>query len=170
LKGLANGEADMINGGIKFQKLISFNKAINHIRFIPQSPPRFDFTVKRFFDQMLIANQDCIGCAETLERVCKAFELDSILQSRMTDISGGQLQRVHLAAALASKAELLLLDEPSAALDRNNVAILMRLLREFIEQRNGYVICCTHDANFRWQCGLEDRWNAFEFPTLSRTF
>jgi len=167
LRGLANGHADSEVGGIKFSKLLQFNSEIANIRYIPQHPPRFEFTVEKFFKKMLIANQDCIGCDDTLKATIEAFDLNSILSSRMTQISGGQLHRVHLAAALSSKAELLLLDEPTAALDRHNSVILMRLLREFIAERNGYVICCSHDPNFLWECGNEQQWNSVEFPTFS---
>lgn len=168
LRGLANGVAEGEARGVHFSKLLRFNSDISNIRYIPQQPPRFDFTVEKFFAKMLVANQDCPGCEETLRQITHDFDLEPILKSRMTNISGGQLHRVHLAAALSSKAELLLLDEPTAALDRNNAAILMRLLREFIQQRNGFVVCCTHDPNFRMACGDDHRWNAVEFPTFAR--
>ncbi len=167
LKGLANGEAESTSGELTIRKLLRFNSGIRNIRYIPQHPPRFDFTVKKFFDRMLIANQDCAGCADTLDKICTDFDLHPILNARMTDVSGGQLHRVHLAAALSSNADLLLLDEPTAALDRNNVVILMRLLREFIDERSGYVICCTHDASFRSQGNFYERWHALDFPTFN---
>ncbi|MBB5721412.1 tungstate transport system ATP-binding protein [Loktanella ponticola] len=166
LRGLANGHADGEVKGIKFSKLLKFNGEIANIRYIAQHPPRFEFTVDKFFKKMLVANHDCIGCDDTLQDIIEAFDLTSILLSSMMQISGGQLHRVHLAAALASSAELLLLDEPTAALDRSNSAILMRLLREFIANRNGYIICCTHDPNFLWESGNEPCWNSVEFPTF----
>ena len=167
LKALANGEADTASGAVTCCKLLSFNNGITNIRYIPQHPPRFNFTVRSFFDRMLVANRQCEGCASTLEEACSEFDLAPILKSCMNDISGGQLHRVHLAAGLSSNADLLLLDEPTAALDRKNVAILVRLLHEFVEQRNGYVICCTHDASFRSRCDLHDRWHALEFPSFN---
>lgn len=168
LRGLANGVAEGEAGGIHFSKLLRFNPDISNIRYIPQAPPRFDFTIEKFFDKMMIANQGCLGCEETLRQITDEFDLGPLLKSRMTKISGGQLHRVHLAAALSSKAELLLLDEPTAALDRNNTQVLMRLLREFIKHRNGFVVCCTHDQNFRMACGEDHLWNAVEFPTFTK--
>lgn len=167
LRGLANGLAEGQTGGVTFSKLLKFNDDIVNIRYIPQHPPRFDFTVEKFFKQILVANQDCVGCEETLKIITREFGLASVLGSRMTHLSGGQLHRVHLSAALSSKAELLLLDEPTAALDRNNKVVLMRLLREFIAERNGYVVCCTHDSSFLMECGNEPYWNSVEFPTFN---
>ena len=167
LRGLKNGHTDGEVKGIKFSKLLNFYSEILNIRYIPQNPPRFEFTVDKFFKKMLVANRDCIGCGGTLQDIIVAFDLTSILSSSMMQISGGQLHWVHLAAALASGAELLLLDEPTAALDRNNLAILMRLLREFIADRSGYIICCTHDPNFLWESGNEPSWNSVEFPTFT---
>ncbi len=167
LKGLANGEAEHSLGSVNFKKLLSFNSEINTIRYIPQHPPRFDFTVDTFFERMLKANDGCDGCADTLKHIISKFELESLLNSKMSEISGGQLHRVHLASALSSSADLLLLDEPSAALDRNNKTILLRLLTEYIEERNGFVICCTHDPNFRWQAAMDHLWRALDFPTFA---
>ncbi len=166
LKALANGSASATVGSVTFHKLLHFNSAIAKIRYIPQHPPRFDFTIEKFLDRMLLINRDRIGCVRTLDDICDAFDLHPILKYPMADISGGQLHRVHLASALASKADLLLLDEPTAALDRDNVGILLQLLHEFVDQRDGYVICCTHDASFRRKGNSDDLWRAVEFPSF----
>ena len=66
-KALVNGEA--APGAMAFCKLLGFNNGITNMRYIPQHPPRFNFTARSLFDRMLVANRQCEGCASTLEEV-----------------------------------------------------------------------------------------------------
>jgi zinc transport system ATP-binding protein len=63
---------------------------------------------------------------------------------RLDELSGGQQRRVLIARALASDAELLVMDEPTAGLDAANVAALVLLL-ERIKARGSTVVVVTHD-------------------------
>ena len=60
-------------------------------------------------------------------------------------LSGGQRQRVRLAKALVSRPELLLLDEPSAALDTPAQEGLYRLLRRLCDENRMAIIMVEHD-------------------------
>jgi zinc transport system ATP-binding protein len=60
-------------------------------------------------------------------------------------LSGGQRQRVRLAKALISQPRLLLLDEPSAALDTSAQERLYRLLRRLCDERQMAIIMVEHD-------------------------
>ena len=165
LRALARGVAETSFDSVNFTKIINFHSAIDTIRYIPQHPPRFELTVKHFLNSMLEINSCHHGCSEELERIIEVLDIASILPSKMNDISAGQLHRVHLASALSSAANLLLLDEPSAALDDDNTMILMDLLMQYIN-KNGFVICCTHDAYFRSQATRSPCWQAVDFPNF----
>ncbi|WP_440708706.1 sulfate/molybdate ABC transporter ATP-binding protein [Herbiconiux sp. YIM B11900] len=78
--------------------------------------------------------------AEWLERV-GAGELAG---RKPTQLSGGQAQRIAVARALASEPDLLLLDEPMAALDVSVAPALRRLLREVLAERTAIIV--THDV------------------------
>lgn len=66
-------------------------------------------------------------------------------------LSGGEAQRVHIAAALAQQPDLLLLDEPAAALDLNHQLQLLDILHELTRRRGIAVVVVTHDLNFAWR-------------------
>ena len=61
-----------------------------------------------------------------------------------TELSGGQLQLVYIARALASQPKLLLLDEPEAHLDFRNQRHIMRLITELTESGEISCIINTH--------------------------
>ena len=61
-------------------------------------------------------------------------------------LSGGQQQRVAIARALVHNPELLLCDEPTAALDGHSGQIVMRLLRELAVRPNRAAVIVTHDS------------------------
>ena len=61
------------------------------------------------------------------------------------ELSGGEQQRVLLAAALAQEPEMLLLDEPTSALDLGSRFRLMKLLRDLAVRRKLTVVMISHD-------------------------
>jgi len=61
------------------------------------------------------------------------------------DLSGGQKQRVAIARALAGDPEIILADEPTAALDKTNGRLVMDMLRDLAHRRGRAVAIVTHD-------------------------
>jgi iron complex transport system ATP-binding protein len=66
-------------------------------------------------------------------------------------LSGGERQKVLLAAALAQNTPLLLLDEPTAYLDYRSQAETLELIRSIHETRKTTILAVTHDLNFALQ-------------------
>jgi cobalamin transport system ATP-binding protein len=66
---------------------------------------------------------------------------------RFETLSGGEKQRVVIAAALAQTSDLLLLDEPTASLDLRYQLELATLLRRLNAERAATIVVCTHDLN-----------------------
>jgi zinc transport system ATP-binding protein len=79
---------------------------------------------------------------ESLEEV----ELVELARRAFADLSGGQRQRVLIARALATRPELLLLDEPTANLDRAAEHGLYDLLRKLNERLT--ILMASHDVGF----------------------
>ncbi|GAB4140701.1 MAG: ABC transporter ATP-binding protein [Planctomycetaceae bacterium] len=72
------------------------------------------------------------------------FGLESRLSHLPTELSTGERQRVAMARALLNRPKLLLADEPTGNLDRENAEIVMRYLVEFVNE--GAVLLVTHDS------------------------
>lgn len=69
----------------------------------------------------------------------------------LPDLSGGELQRVVLAGAVAQGAKLLLLDEPSAHLDPRGRAEVEQVIEEYHRLRSVSYILVTHDITLATQ-------------------
>jgi oligopeptide/dipeptide ABC transporter ATP-binding protein len=80
--------------------------------------------------------------AEVLAQVGLAGEMAA---RRPRDLSGGQRQRVGIARALASRPQLLLLDEPVASLDVSIQGQILRLLRDIQEKTGISMLIIAHD-------------------------
>ncbi len=85
-----------------------------------------------------------------IDRAIRSAELASLAHRRVTELSAGELARVLLARALAGEAQVLLADEPNAALDPYHQLHVMELLHE--EARRGVaVIAVLHDLRLAAQ-------------------
>ena len=67
---------------------------------------------------------------------------------RPHQLSGGQRQRVNIARALMGDPAVLLVDEPTAALDRERSEAIVRLLRRVTDEFNVATVMVTHDTGF----------------------
>lgn len=82
------------------------------------------------------------------ERVSELLELVGLAgfeRRRVTELSGGEQQRVALARSLAAKPRLLLLDEPLSSLDRELRERLAVELRDILRETGVTTILVTHD-------------------------
>jgi ATP-binding cassette subfamily E protein 1 len=74
------------------------------------------------------------------------LRLSALLDRYVMELSGGELQKVTIAACLSRQADLLLLDEPSAYLDVEERLNMARTIRRVIESRNVPAFVVEHDV------------------------
>lgn len=77
----------------------------------------------------------------------KLVDSESLAHRPISELSGGEVQRIFLAQALISKPQLLLLDEPLANLDIRRESQLVHLIGSIVKKENVSVILIAHDIN-----------------------
>lgn len=88
-----------------------------------------------------VAARECRSRAETL---VAAVGLSERAQAWPADLSGGEMQRVAVARALAPRPALLLADEPTGNLDRENGEAVLDLLARLTETEGTALVLVTH--------------------------
>jgi putative ABC transport system ATP-binding protein len=115
------------------------------VAFLAQQPAMFAGTVRENLDAGPSLRGRTLNDARALELV-RAVALDeSFLQREARSLSGGEKQRVALARALANEPEVLLLDEPTAALDPVAGELIVALVRQ-LAKGGLSVVMVTHVA------------------------
>ena len=139
---------------------ISRRELARRIAFVPQTrAPGAGFTVKQWvlLGRFPHASRWQIGVAPDDSRaVTRALSMTGALdiQDRhLDDLSGGEQQVVHIAAALAQEAKVLLLDEPTTHLDPQHQRQITSLLTRLNRDSECSMIVATHDLNFAAQLG-----------------
>jgi energy-coupling factor transporter ATP-binding protein EcfA2 len=90
------------------------------------------------------AGESATGVARAVEEVALTLGIAQLLDRRVETLSGGELQRVALAAALAGNPSLLVLDEPTSQLDPVAGDELVWLLRRLNEEWGVAVLLAEH--------------------------
>ena len=84
---------------------------------------------------------------EIAARAMETTAVADLADRTMGTLSGGEAQRVHIAAALAQEPEVLLLDEPTASLDLQHQLAVHHILKDLAEKGRMAVVVVTHDIN-----------------------
>ncbi len=92
--------------------------------------------------------QDVLASPFYKNEVERPLDLESLLFGYVDELSGGELQRVAIALCLARKADIYLLDEPSAYLDSNQRMIAAKTIRRTMENGGTCALVVDHDIYF----------------------
>jgi molybdate transport system ATP-binding protein len=127
------------------EKKINLSTQKRNTGYIFQTNSLFPhFTVK---ENILYAvqkeNQDEVNVSELLNQV----DMMGMEDRYPHQLSGGQVQRIAIARALAQKAQIILMDEPFSALDLEIKQKLYRFIKVFKKKYNLMILIVTHDIN-----------------------
>ncbi|MCF8111320.1 MAG: ABC transporter ATP-binding protein [Desulfobacteraceae bacterium] len=121
--------------------------------FVPQQVPMdFPFRVR---DVVLFGRSPHLGTfgiesgrdADLAARAMEFTEIDHLAQRRIDQLSGGERQRVFIARAICQEPEVMLLDEPTAALDIAHQLRVMDLMEKMKFEKSITVVMVSHDVN-----------------------
>ncbi|MCH6235915.1 ABC transporter ATP-binding protein [Cognataquiflexum rubidum] len=86
---------------------------------------------------------------QMIEPLLKELGIFDKKKARINTLSEGEAQRVSIARALVNKPKLILADEPTASLDEENAAAVVRLLQTQAKKYNAALIIVTHDQRVK---------------------
>ncbi len=86
-------------------------------------------------------------------KICQLenFDIDTEIGEDAAKLSGGERGRLQIALALAKNPDVLILDEPTAGLDKNIAEKLIAALVNDCNKKNRTLIIITHDLNLNWK-------------------
>ncbi len=127
------------------------------IAVVPQQPSTPDWlTVSEYVllgrtpHLGLLSNEGADDLAAA-ERALRRLDLLEVASRRLGTLSGGELQRVVVARALAQEASIVLLDEPIASLDIGHQQQMLELLDELREESSLTLVAAVHDLTLAAQ-------------------
>ena len=87
-----------------------------------------------------------------VKEIMDYLDIGDKLSSMPSELSGGQNQRVAIARALANNPDIILADEPTAALDKIRAENVVKMLKKITREQNVTIIMVTHDDRLLPYC------------------
>jgi zinc transport system ATP-binding protein len=130
-------------------------KVLKRVGYVPQRLPldrSFILSVREFLALRLPGTAGWFWHSHRrtdalLRDALEGLDLEGILGRPLSGLSGGQLQRVLIASSLLTKPELLLLDEPTAGVDRPGEQSFYELITEVHRRHKLTVVLVSHDLS-----------------------
>jgi len=122
-----------------------------NVVLLPQSPSIFSGSIK---DNLLIGlkfSEKPLASDKKLVEVLKLVKLNKELSEYANNLSGGEKQRLAIGRVLLLEPEVLLLDEPSSALDEDTENMIIMALVNYTREKNKTLIMITHSKNVAYQ-------------------
>ena len=119
--------------------------APDDVLYLPQHPYAFRGSV---LDNVLIGTK---GKREQALMLLERLELSALADKQAQSLSGGELQKLALCRVLIRPCALLLLDEPTAALDARGTELVRDALARYKTQTNCTLVFSTHAPQFAAQ-------------------
>ena len=122
------------------------------IGYVPQSlhiDPNSPVSVLDFCGAMLSSSPVFLKAGRKMRQRVREelsqFGASDLIDRRLCDLSGGELQRVLLAVAVTPAPQLLILDEPVSGIDRNGLQVFYERLTSLKRERDIAILLVSHD-------------------------
>ncbi len=117
------------------------------VAYVPQQAPMLDGTVADNVATGPRLRGERLAPASVAQRLLQVGLDAAFADRRARELSGGERQRVALARALANEPEILLLDEPTAALDARAAEVVLERVRALCREGLGVVVVSHEPAH-----------------------
>ena len=124
------------------------------IAYVPQpgGDQQFPYTVREFVRMGRYAYSGPFGTAHpgdqaAIDAAMKRADVEAFADRTLNALSGGERQKVFVAAALAQGGNVLLLDEPTAFLDYRHQVEVAGILQSINRESGATILSVTHDVN-----------------------
>lgn len=141
-------------GSITFrgENLLKLNRLqrARRIAYVPQDIQFGDLSV---FDSVLMGRISYFGIRagkedlESVEQLLKDMGLMELAHRNVTELSGGERQKIAIARAMAQEPQLMVFDEPTGNLDIQSEQLIIREAKKLAQQKNIAVLASLHDLN-----------------------
>jgi len=138
------GEIDLDGRSVIGRRL---SEMVQTIGFVPQSPASMLFAETAEDEITLTLRHRPEDASAPAAAWLEAFGLSAVRRRYPRDLSAGERQRLALAAILAGRPPVLVLDEPTLGMDRRRLGWLGRLLTE-LRRAGSAILVATHDPGF----------------------
>lgn len=116
----------------------------SRINYIPQHGALYNGLVP--MSALEVVKLGSAGSADLALQALRAVHMETLTGRRFTDLSGGQRQRIAIAKALASQADILILDEPTAGIDEQSQAEFYDILSG-LKRKGTTIILVAHEVD-----------------------
>jgi iron complex transport system ATP-binding protein len=129
---------------------LSQNGIARRMGYVPQHHPQMNLTV---YESVLLGRRPHMGLTVSqtdyavVDRIIRQMGLSPLALRPISDLSGGEAQKVMIARSLAQSPAILLLDEPTSNLDLKNQMEVMALIRSAVSSQGLMAIVAIHDLN-----------------------
>jgi len=130
-----------------FQYESDFALNVANIGFVPQNPFTSLSNLTKVYKQFFRPDGKLYD-HNSIDKMLQLVKLDPNIKYKLPKhLSGGQLQRIIIAIALSNNPKLLLLDEPTTALDEQTKQDILKLILSLHKQLGFLMIFVTHDIS-----------------------
>ena len=118
------------------QKTAPLERGIS-VGYMPQKNYAFRMSTRA---NVLLGGRD----ADLAEELMKALQIDHLADKRADRLSGGETARMALARLMMKSFDLVILDEPTAAMDMETTVLAERVIAEYVQKTGCTLILVTH--------------------------